>query len=96
MTLLGDRTGIKFRGDGEWQARKHGASRRGQWRKAHIGMDAQTGDVRAVALTSSRQGANPLPPDLLARIPEHQEIGPLTADDACDTRRPKSGILPYF
>jgi len=56
VTLPVDSTSIKFRGDGEWQARKHGASRRRQWRKVHIGMDAQTGDVRAVELTSSRQG----------------------------------------
>lgn len=28
VALLVDSTGIKFRGDGEWQARKHGASRR--------------------------------------------------------------------
>ena len=28
LNLLVDSTGIKFRGDGEWQARKHGPSRR--------------------------------------------------------------------
>ena len=56
FTLLKDdmETGIKFRGDGEWLARKHGASRRRQWRKVHIAMDAGTGDVRAVEFTSSR------------------------------------------
>ena len=54
LNLLIDSTGIKFRGDGEWQARKHGPSRRRQWRKVHIAMDAGTGDVRAVELTSSR------------------------------------------
>ena len=67
LHLLIDSTGIKFRGDGEWQARKHGPSRRRQWRKVHIAMDAGTGDVRAVEFTSSRQGDSPLLPGLLAQ-----------------------------
>ncbi|WP_299823622.1 transposase, partial [uncultured Jannaschia sp.] len=82
-----DSTGIKFRGDGEWQARKHGPSRRRQWRKVHIAMDAGTGDVRAVEFTSSRQGDSPLLPDLLTQIPPEETIGTVTADGAYDTRR---------
>lgn len=93
VTLLVDSTGIKFRGDGEWLARKHGASRRRQWRKVHIGMDAQTGDVRAVEFTSSRQGDSPMLPDLLAQLPEHEEIGSVTADGAYDTRRCHGAIV---
>lgn len=31
---------VKFRGDGEWQARKHGASRHRRWCKVYIGLDA--------------------------------------------------------
>jgi IS5 family transposase len=48
LNLLIDSTGVKFRGDGEWLPRKHGPSRRGQWRKVHIAMDTDTGDIRAV------------------------------------------------
>jgi hypothetical protein len=33
LNLLVDSTGIKFLGDGEWQARKHGVQGRRQWRK---------------------------------------------------------------
>ena len=43
--------GIEFRGDGEWQARKHGPSCRRQWRKVYIAMGAGSGDVRAVEFT---------------------------------------------
>ena len=50
-------------------------------------MNAQTGDVRAVEFTSSRQGDSPLLPDLLAQIPEDEEIGSVTADGTHDTRR---------
>ncbi|MBL3576307.1 IS5 family transposase, partial [Rhodovulum sulfidophilum] len=33
--LLVDSTGIRFLGDGEWQARKHGVQGSRQWRKLH-------------------------------------------------------------
>ena len=85
--------GVKFRGDGEWQVRKHGPSRRRQWRKVHIAMDTQTGDVRAVEFTSSRQGDSPLLPELLAQIPEGEEIATVTADGAYDTRRCHAAVI---
>jgi hypothetical protein len=40
-------TGIRFLGDGEWQARKHGVQGRRQWRKVHLAMDTATLDIRA-------------------------------------------------
>ncbi|KGH26153.1 transposase ISSpo9 [Comamonas testosteroni] len=42
LELLLDSTGTKFLGEGEWKCKKHGAERRRQWRKLHIGIDAQT------------------------------------------------------
>jgi hypothetical protein len=48
LNLLVDSTGVKIRGEGEWQVRRHGASRRRQWRKVHLAMDVATGDIRAV------------------------------------------------
>jgi hypothetical protein len=39
LNLLVDSTGIKFLGDGEWQARKQGVQGRRQWRKVHLAMD---------------------------------------------------------
>jgi hypothetical protein len=44
LNLLVDGTGIKYLGDGEWQARKHGVQGRRQWRKVHLVMD--TVDIR--------------------------------------------------
>jgi len=35
IKLLIDSTGIRFRGDGEWLARKHGPQRRRQYRKVN-------------------------------------------------------------
>ena len=42
LNLLVDSTGIKFLGDGEWQARKHRVQGRRQWRKVHQAMDCLT------------------------------------------------------
>ncbi len=87
LNLLVDSTGIKFLGDGEWQARKHGVQRRRQWRKVHLAMDTATSDIRAVEFTSSSDGDSPVLPELLNQIPEDEDIGTVTADGAYDTRR---------
>ena len=82
LNLLVDSTGVKMRGDGEWQVRRHGPGRRRQWRKVHLAMDTATGDIRGVEFTSSREGDSPVLPDLLAQIPAGQPIGTVTADGA--------------
>ena len=54
LHLLIDSTGIKV--EGEWNARKHGGPKRRVWRKVHLGIDAETLEVRAVEITSSDIG----------------------------------------
>ena len=93
LNLLVDSTGIKFLGDGEWLARKHGTHRRRQYRKVHLAMDTATGDIRAVEFTSSREGDSPVLPDLLDQIPPDEQIGTVTGDGAFDTRRCHAAIL---
>jgi hypothetical protein len=51
--LLVDSTGLKLGGAGEWLVEKHGTSRRRSWRKLHIGVDAASGEVVAVAVTGT-------------------------------------------
>jgi len=46
-------TGLKVNGEGEWNVRKHGISKRRAWRKLHIGLDVNTQEVIAVELTSN-------------------------------------------
>jgi hypothetical protein len=48
LHLLIDSTGIKVMGEGEWSCRKHGASRPRHWCKLHLGIDAETLEVRAI------------------------------------------------
>lgn len=86
LNLLVDSTGVKMRGEGEWQVRRHGPGRRRQWRKVHLAMDVATGDIRAVEFTSNSEGDSPVLPDLLAQIPADQPIGTVTGDGAYDTR----------
>ncbi len=93
LNLLVDSTGIKFLGEGEWLARKHGTQCRRQYRKVHLAMDTATGDIRAVEFTSSDKGDSPVLPHLLDQIPPDEQIGTVTGDGAFDTRRCHTAIL---
>jgi hypothetical protein len=52
LHLLVDSTGLKLCGAGEWLVEKHGTKVRRSWRKLHLGVDAETGQIVASALTS--------------------------------------------
>jgi hypothetical protein len=51
--LLVDSTGLRLCGPGEWLLEKHGTQRRRAWRKLHIGVDADMGQILASELTTS-------------------------------------------
>ena len=51
--LLVDSTGLRLCGPGEWLTEKHGTRRRRSWRKLHIGVDVETGQILASELTMS-------------------------------------------
>lgn len=53
LHLLIDSTGLKFLGEGEGKRKKHQPKYRPQWRKLHIGIDAETQQIRAVQLTTN-------------------------------------------
>ena len=92
LHLLVDSTGIKAMGEGEWSTRKHGVPRPRRWRKVHLGIDAETLEVRAIEVTGSRVGDGPMLPGLLAQIPPEETISIVTADGAYDTRACHSAI----
>lgn len=92
LNLLIDSTGIKAEGEGEWNARKHGGTKRRIWRKIHLGIDEETLEVRAVEVTTSNVGDAPMLPELLNQIPPGQDIASVTADGAYDTRKCHDGI----
>jgi hypothetical protein len=51
--LLVDSTGLRLCGPGEWLVEKHGTRRRRSWRKLHIRVDADTGQILASELTTA-------------------------------------------
>ncbi|MDH2430972.1 IS5 family transposase [Pokkaliibacter sp. MBI-7] len=86
LHLLIDSTGIKMLGEGEWKTKKHGADYRRQWRKVHIGIDAQTLEIRAIEVTDNTVGDAPMLPKLLSQIPAEEKIASVSGDGAYDTR----------
>ncbi len=92
LHLLVDSTGIKMMGEGEWKRRKHGASYRRQWRKVHLGIDADTLDIRAIEVTTNGMGDAPVLPDLLTQIPNDEQILTVGGDGAYDTRNCHAAI----
>ena len=80
--LLVDSTGLKLCGSGEWMLEKHGTKTRRSWRKLHIAVDAETGQIAAATLAAND-------------VDDASQVGPLldqvdgtiascTADDAYD------------
>ena len=51
--LVVDSTGAKGNGEGEWQVRQYGWTQRRTWRKLHLVMDAETGEITAETLTEA-------------------------------------------
>ena len=100
LHLLVDSTGLKLCGAGEWLVEKHGTKTRRSWRKLHIGLDADTGQIVAATLT-------------LKDVDDGADVGPLldqvaasvssfTADGAYDqegvaaavaARHPEAAII---
>lgn len=84
--LLIDSTGVKMLGEGEWKTKKHGTDYRRQWRKVHLGIDAQTLEIRAIEITENAIGDVPMLPEPLAQIPPEEPLHSVSADGAYDTK----------
>jgi hypothetical protein len=82
LHILVDATGLKVFGEGEWKVRIHGVGKRRTWRKLHIAMDANTGEILATVATSSNVSDKEVLPVLLEQITE--EISQLTGDGGYD------------
>ncbi|QDS99597.1 IS5 family transposase [Adhaeretor mobilis] len=68
--IVVDSTGLKVYGEGEWKARKHGVSKRRTWRKLHVGIDPETGEILAELLTENDQHDGDQVDGLLAQVEE--------------------------
>jgi Transposase DDE domain len=77
-----DSTGLKIYGAGEWQAEKHGERGRRAWRKLHLAVHPDSGEILASELTSHEVGDPSMVVPLLDQIPGI--IASVTADGAYD------------
>jgi Transposase DDE domain len=82
LHLLVDSTGLKLCGAGEWLLEKHGTKVRRSWRKLHLGVDAETGQIVAAALTSKDVDAGAEVGALLDQSAD--PVASLTGDGAYD------------
>jgi len=71
LHLLIDSIGVKAGGDGEWLVKKHGPSKPRDRRKVHLGIDAQTLEIRVIEITGSRIG----------------DVEPVNATGSCEPAR---------
>ena len=105
-------TGLKLFGEGEWKVRQHGKGKRPSpwflgpmakpwldWRKLHLAVDTETGEILAHTLTGSDHHDGPELPDLLAKVKE--PVAVVSADKgydsfACHRAIPAIGARPVI
>ena len=90
LHLLVDSTGLKLGGAGEWLVEKHGTSRRRSWRKLHIGVDADSGEIVAVEVTGTDIDDAAMVDALLGQIAD--PIATFTADGDYDQNRVSQAV----
>jgi Transposase DDE domain len=100
LHLLVDSTGIKLGDVGEWLVEKHGISQRRSWRKLHIGLDADSGEIVAIELTTREVDDGSQTSMLLDQV--GGPLASLTGDGAYDqdkvyeavaTRHPEAAVI---
>lgn len=84
LNIVFDSTGLKVYGEGEWKVRKHGYSKRRTWRKVHVGMCVDTGQVVVSAITSNDVSDDEAMPVMMAAL-DGVKIGNVFGDGAYDT-----------
>jgi len=85
LNLVLDSTGLKVYGEGEWKVRQHGYSKRRSWRKLHLGVDPESGEVQAAVLTENSVSDAEMAEPLLAQV--NQPIQAVAADGSYDQRK---------
>jgi len=82
-TLIVDSTGLKIHRGSDWCEKKHGSGKsRKSWRKLHIGLDPNSGDIVASLLTTDEVGDETALPDLITEI--DVKVSRFLADGAYD------------
>lgn len=81
--LVADSSGLKIYGEGEWKVKMHGVSKRRTWRKLHIGLNAETGEIITHHVTLATVHDAQALPRLLEQV--KTPISQVTLDGIYDT-----------
>ena len=84
LNVIFDSTGVKVFGEGEWKVRQHGYSKRRTWRKVHVGMCADSGQVVVSAMTSNNVSDGEAMIRMMETLDE-DSLGSVLGDGAYDT-----------
>jgi hypothetical protein len=91
-----DSTGLKVYGEGEWKRRKHGASKRRTWRKVHVAVDPETGEITATTLTENSEHDSSQTGPLLEESEQNRgRVDTVGGDGAYDTWKSYEAIEAY-
>jgi len=84
--LVIDSSGLKVYGEGEWKVRQHGVGKRRTWRKIHLAVDEQTGQILAQRLTDKDTDDASQLPDLVQQVQQRAvKVSKTGADGSYDT-----------
>jgi hypothetical protein len=84
LNVVFDSTEVKVFGEGEWKVRKHGYSKRRTWRKVHVGMCVDSGQVVVSTMTSNNVSDDEAMVHMMEAL-EGIPLGDVLGDGACDT-----------
>ena len=84
LNIIFDSTGLKVFGEGEWKTRKHGYSKRRTWRKLHVGMCVDSGQIIVGALSSNSVTDDSAMVEMMDHL-DAFSLGDVYGDGAYDT-----------
>ncbi|UXN57847.1 IS5 family transposase [Phyllobacterium zundukense] len=93
LHVLVDSTGLQVYGAGRWLEEKHGVRSRRGWRKLHMALDADSGEIIAHTLTDQGTGDVSQVEPLLDQIGD--PIGQFTADGAYDGKPIYDAVIDH-
>jgi hypothetical protein len=80
--IVFDSSGLKVYGEGEWKRRQYGKSKRRTWRKIHIGINPENGEILLCEMTKNSTSDAKAASDLLDKV--KGKLKRITGDGAFD------------
>lgn len=87
-----DSSGLKVFGEGEWKVRQHGYSKHRTWRKIHLGVDSESGELVSVEGSTNNKTDDQMLPKVLEGIDPEMEIAQVNGDGGYDRKRSYQAI----